>query len=119
MGEPAYEQGVSFTDVNYKDYYFAASKWACNKGMVETGEFKGENLVTRADTVVYLWKMSGSPDIGTISTFTDVPESADYAKAVAWAVQNGITSGTSETTFSPNDTCTRGHIVTFLQRAVK
>ena len=119
MGEPQYEQGVSFTDVNYKDYYFVASTWACNKGMVEKGAFKGENLVTRADTVVYLWKMSGSPDIEAISTFADVPESADYAKAVAWAVQNGITSGTSDTTFSPDMTCTRGQIVTFLQRAIK
>jgi len=119
MGEPQYEQGASFTDVNYKDYYFAASKWANNKGMVEAGAFKGESLVTRADTVVYLWKMSGSPDVGTVSTFTDVPAGATYAKAVAWAVQNGITAGTSATTFSPNDTCTRGHIVTFLKRAVK
>ena len=119
MGEPPCEQAVSFTDVNYKDYYFVASTWACNKGMVEKGTFKGENLVTRADTVVYLWKMSGSPDIEAISTFADVPESADYAKAVAWAVQNGITSGTSDTTFSPDMTCTRGQIVTFLQRAIK
>ena len=87
--------------------------------MVEAGAFKGENLVTRADTVVYLWKMSGSPDVGTIDTFTDVSADADYAKAVSWAVQNGITSGTSTNTFSPNDTCTRAHIVTFLQRAVR
>ena len=119
MGEPNYEQGVSFTDVNYKDYYFVASQWANNNGMVESGAFKGESLVTRADTVVYLWKMSGSPDVGTVGTFTDVPAGSDYAKAVSWAVQNGITSGTSATTFSPNDTCTRAHIVTFLQRALK
>ena len=119
MGEPQYEQGVSFTDVNYKDYYFIASTWACNKGMVDAGAFKGGSLVTRADTVVYLWKNAGSPDVEAINTFTDVPESADYAKAVSWAVQNGITSGTSDTTFSPDMTCTRGQIVTFLKRAIK
>ena len=119
MGEPNYENSVTFSDVNYKDYYFIASKWAHNKGMVEAGLFNGEKLVTRADTVVYLWKMAGSPDVGTVSTFTDVPANAPYAKAVAWAVKNGITAGTSVTTFSPDATCTRAHIVTFLQRAVK
>lgn len=119
MGEPNYKQAVSFTDVTYKDYYFTASKWAYEMGMVDGGAFKASTPVTRADTVVYLWKMAGSPDVGTVSKFTDVPANAPYAKAVAWAVQNGITSGTSETTFSPNVTCTRGHIVTFLQRAVK
>jgi len=119
MGEPPCEQAVSFTDVNYKDYYFTASHWANSKGMVESGTFRGESFVTRADTVVYLWKMSGSPDVGTVSTFADVPAGAPYAKAVAWAVQEGITSGTGATTFSPNDTCTRGHIVTFLKRAVR
>ena len=119
MGEPPCEQAVSFTDVNYKDYYFTASRWANGKGMVESGTFRGESFVTRADTVVYLWKMSGSPDVGTVSTFADVPAGAPYAKAVAWAVQEGITSGTGATTFSPNDTCTRGHIVTFLKRAVR
>lgn len=110
---------VLFTDVNYKDYYFISSRWACEKGMVEQGEFRADSLVTRADTVVYLWKMAGSPDVGAVSTFTDVAADAPYAKAVAWAVQNGITSGTSATTFSPDETCTRAHIVTFLQRAMK
>ncbi len=119
MGEPMYTTPHSFTDVNYKDYYFIASQWAYEKGMVEGDTFGADKSVTRADTVVYLWKMSGSPDVGTVSTFTDVPADAPYAKAVAWAVKNGITSGTSVTTFSPDNTCTRGHIVTFLQRAVK
>ncbi len=120
MGEPKYTISYNpFTDVNYKDYYFASSWWAYEKGMVEKSKFEADKFVTRADTVVYLWKMSGSPDVGTAGTFTDIPADADYAKAVSWAVQNGITSGTSETTFSPDDTCTRAHIVTFLQRAVK
>ncbi|MBO5454069.1 MAG: S-layer homology domain-containing protein [Clostridia bacterium] len=120
MGEPKYTiYNNPFTDVNYKDYYFEASWWANEKGMVEKGSFEADKFVTRADTVVYLWKMSGSPDVGTVDTFTDVPADAEYAKAVSWAVQNGITSGTSATTFSPNDTCTRGHIVTFLMRTLK
>ncbi|MBQ7032443.1 MAG: S-layer homology domain-containing protein [Clostridia bacterium] len=120
MGEPNYTTSYNpFTDVNYKDYYFVPSWWAYEKGMVEKGKFEADKFVTRADTVVYLWKMSGSPDVGVTNTFTDVPADAPYAKAVAWAVKNGITSGTSETTFSPNDTCTRAHIVTFLQRAVQ
>lgn len=120
MGEPKYTiYNNPFTDVNYKDYYFSASWWANEKGMVEKGKFEADKFVTRADTVVYLWKMSGSPEVGITNIFTDVPADADYAKAVSWAVQNGITSGTSANTFSPDDTCTRAHIVTFLQRAVK
>ena len=119
MGEPKYTiYNNPFTDVNYKDYYYSPSWWAFEKGMVEKGKFQADKFVTRADTVVYLWKMSGSPDMGTVSTFKDVPANASYAKAVAWAVKKGITTGTSETTFSPNATCTRGHIVTFLQRTV-
>ena len=119
MGEPMYTiYNNPFTDVNYKDYYFVSSWWAFENDMVEKGKFDGNKFVTRADTVVYLWKMAGSPDVGTVNTFTDVPADADYAKAVAWAVKNGITSGTSANTFSPDDTCTRAHIVTFLQRAV-
>ena len=114
-----YNTPYKFADVNYKDYYSIAAQWALEKGMVEAGTFGADKSVTRADTVVYLWKMAGSPDVGTVSTFTDVPADAPYAKAVAWAVANGITSGTSATTFSPDMTCTRGHIVTFLQRAMK
>ena len=87
--------------------------------MVSGNEFAADTSCTRASTVMYLWKNAGSPDVGTVSTFTDVPANADYAKAVAWAVQNGITSGTSATTFSPDSTCTRGQIVTFLMRALK
>ncbi len=120
MGEPQYTiYNNPFTDVNYKDYYFVSSWWAYEKGMVEKGSFEANKLVTRADTVVYLWKMSGAPDVGTTNAFTDVPADAPYAKAVAWAVANGITSGMGDGTFAPDMTCTRGQIVTFLQRAVK
>ena len=120
VGEPMYTiTSNPFADVNYKDYYFVPSWWAHENNMVEKGKFEADKFVTRADTVVYLWKMSGSPDVGTVDTFTDVPANANYAKAVAWAVKNGITSGTGANTFSPDQTCTRAHIVTFLKRAVK
>ena len=67
--------------------------------------------------VTYLWKLAGEPSV-TPSNFTDVPTSADYSQAVAWAVRENITNGTSATTFSPNDICTRGQIVTFIYRAM-
>lgn len=108
-----------FTDVNGSHYYYYPAMWAYENGMVSGNTFAADTPCTRASTVMYLWKNAGSPDVGTVSTFMDVPANADYAKAVAWAVQNGITSGTSETTFSPDMTCTRGQIVTFLQRAIK
>ncbi len=87
--------------------------------MVSGNAFSADTPCTRASTVMYLWKNAGSPDVDAVSTFIDVPKNADYAKAVAWAVQNGITAGTSANTFSPDDTCTRAQIVTFLQRAIK
>ena len=71
----------------------------------------------RADVVTYLWKLAGSPSAKAAS-FSDVPASASYAGAVNWAVEKKITSGTSETTFSPGKACTRGQIVTFLRLAL-
>ena len=69
--------------------------------------------------MVYLWQYAGTPDSSKTVSFTDVPAGSAYARAVAWAVEKGVTSGTSATTFSPDTTCTRGQIVTFLMRAVK
>ena len=65
--------------------------------------------------MTYLWKLAGKPTVGT-ANFSDVSADADYAQAVAWAVREGITNGTTATTFSPSNTCTRGQIVTFLHR---
>lgn len=75
----------------------------------------GYTTSNQGNAVTYLWRPAGKPSAGS-SAFSDVPASADYAQAVAWAVQQGITAGTSKTTFSPNVTCTRGQIVTFLYR---
>ncbi|MBQ9975738.1 MAG: S-layer homology domain-containing protein, partial [Clostridia bacterium] len=108
-----------FTDVKVTDYYYKAALWAYSKGMVSGILFAGDTPCTRSATVVYLWKNADSPATSYRGNFSDVSDSSDYAQAVAWAVENGVTLGTSETTFSPNATCTRGQIVTFLKRALR
>ena len=77
--------------------------------------FDGDTPCTRSTTVTYLWRLAGSPRVSG-GSFTDVPGDADYAPAVAWAVEKGVTSGTGAGAFSPDLTCTRGQIVTFLHR---
>ncbi len=119
VGSPKAEGTNPFTDVSSGHYYYDAAVWAYQNGMVNGGKFSATAPCTRSSTVMYLWKNAGSPDMGAVGTFTDVTADADYAKAVSWAVQNGITSGTSDSTFSPDTTCPRGQIVTFLWRAIK
>ncbi len=95
-------------------------KWAVENGVTDglsATTFGPYESCTRAQIVTFLWRVAGSPEPKAMSSFTDVPASAYYAKAVAWAVGNGITNGTSNTTFSPNADCTRAEIVTFLYRA--
>ena len=104
-----------YSDVKSSDYYYKAALWAHEKGLVNGTKFNGSTSCTRSATVTYLWKLAGSPS-APAANFTDVPSNASYAKAVAWAVSEGITSGTSATTFGPSTTCTRGQIVTFLYR---
>jgi len=91
-----------------------AIAWAKSKGLAET--IDGSAACTRAQTMVYLWKLAGRPKTEASSAFTDVAADADYTQAVAWAVAQGVTKGTSATTFGPDNTCTRGQIVTFLYR---
>ena len=103
-------------------YFYEAVKWAVKNGIttgVGNDLFAPEQPCTRAQIVTFLWRAAGSPEPKTASSFTDVPASAYYAKAVAWAVENGITNGMTETTFAPDATCTRGQSVTFLHRALK
>ena len=119
VGSPKSGAANPFTDVKADDYYYDAAVWASEKGMATGSLFEGNTPCTRASTVIYLWQNAGSPDTAVSGEFADVPADAAYAKAVSWAVRNGVTSGTSETTFSPDDTCTRGQIVTFLNRALK
>ncbi len=111
-----------FTDVSADDYYYDAVKWAAEKeitGGTGNGLFSPDAACTRAQIVTFLWRTAGSPAAKSAESFSDVAADAYYAKAVAWAVENGITTGTSATTFSPEDTCTRAQGVTFLFRAAK
>jgi uncharacterized repeat protein (TIGR02543 family) len=109
-----------FTDVAPNSYYYNAVLWAVKNG-ITTGTsattFDPDMICTRAQAVTFLWRVSGSPDpVSTDMPYTDVAADAYYHDAVMWAVENGITKGTSETTFSPDMTCTRAHIATFLWR---
>ena len=106
-----------FDNVNGNEYYANASIWAYENGLVSGPSFSENIPCTRSMVVTYLWKLAGSPK-STSSSFSDIPADASYASAVSWAVSKGITNGTSATTFSPNDTCTRGQIVTFLYRSI-
>lgn len=108
-----------YSDVKESDYYYDAAVWASKKGMVTGGKFKADTPCTRSDTVKYIWLISGKFKVKSVDNFTDVPSDADYKQAVDWAVRLGITSGTSDTTFSPDATCTRGQIVTFIHRTSK
>lgn len=110
-----------FNDVKSGDYFYDAANWAVEKG-ITTGTsattFSPNASCTRAQIVTFLWRASGSPEPKTASNpFTDVAANAYYCKAVLWAVENGITTGTSATTFSPDAPCTRAQGVTFLWRA--
>lgn len=112
--------GNPFTDVSADGYYYDAVAWAVELGITQgtsATTFDPYNPCTRAQIVTFLWRAAGSPTVTTASKFTDVSSSKYYSDAVAWAVQEGITYGTSATAFSPNDTCTRAQAVTFLYRA--
>ena len=111
-----------FYDVPNGAYFYEAVKWAVENGIttgVGNDLFAPEQPCTRAQIVTFLWRAAGSPEPKTASSFTDVPANAYYAKAVAWAVENGITNGMTATMFAPDATCTRGQSVTFLHRALK
>lgn len=105
-----------FSDVTESHYYYKAALWAYEKGLVSGSEFRASVPSARSKIVTYLWKQAGKPTSGA-SSFDDVSSSADYAPAVSWAVGKGITRGTEKNIFSPDTTCTRGQIVTFLYRA--
>ena len=110
-----------FDDVSADAYYNQAVQWAQEKGItdgISSNLFGPKQPCTRSQIVTFLWRAAGSPEPkGTAAGMTDVVPGSYYAKAVAWAVENGITTGTAEGTFSPNATCTRAQAVTFLARA--
>lgn len=119
-GEPAPKSYSNpFTDVKRSDYYYEAVLWAVEKGITtgtSTTTFSPSAACTRAQVVTFLYRAAGEPNVSSGNSFTDVKSGDYYYDAVRWAVKNGITTGTSTTTFGPSSTCTRGQIVTFLYR---
>ena len=112
---------LDFADVPTDAYYYEAVKWAQEKGItggIGNDLFGPNQPCTRAQIVTFLWRAAGSPEPKAMSSFADVSTDAYYAKAVAWAVENGITTGTGDGKFSPDATCTRAQSVTFLFRAI-
>ncbi len=112
---------LGFVDVPTSSYYYDAVQWAVTQGITngtDKTHFSPNSPCTRAQIVTFLWRAAGSPEPASMSGFVDVPENAYYAKAVAWAAEQGIARGTDATHFDPNGICTRAHAVTFLARAV-
>ena len=108
-----------FSDVSTSAYYYEAVKWAQEKGItggIGNGLFGPNQPCTRAQIVTFLWRAAGSPVVNYAMNMSDVPEGSYYAEAVRWALSEGITTGTTENTFSPDSKCTRAQAVAFLFR---
>ena len=111
---------MPFADVGADAYYRKAVLWAIENGItkgVSADRFDPEGECTRAQIVTFLWRAAGSPRVPAANPFADVSADAYYAEAVLWAAANGITTDTSQNAFSPDKTCMRAEIVTFLYRA--
>ena len=121
--EVSFARANEFIDVPAGSYFYEAVMWAVENGVttgISASRFDPDGICTRAQAVTFLWRAAGSPAPETSTMpFTDVPVGSYYYDAVLWAVENGITKGTSDTTFSPNMTCSRAQIVTFLWRSEK
>ena len=118
----AADETSPFDDVSKDDYYYDAVKWAADSGItggVGGSLFGSDQSCTRAQIITFLWRAAGSPEPKGAANMTDVPQDAYYAKAVAWAMENGITSGTGADRFSPHASCTRAQGMTFLFRSSK
>ena len=106
-----------FTDVKATNYYYQSAVWAAEKGLLPRGStFNGGSPCARSEAVTYLWKLSGDDYVEGATAFKDVKNGTETAKAVQWAVESGVTNGTTSTTFSPDNTCTRAQIMAFLYR---
>ena len=111
---------LPFTDVPDDAYYWDAVRWAIDDGITKgTSDttFSPDAACTRGQVATFLWRAYDCPEPATMTNpFTDVSESSPFYKAILWAAERGITTGTSETTFSPGNTCTNAHVITFLWR---
>lgn len=118
-GSPTPTIANPFTDVPVGTFCTDAAVWAYEKGLVSGSEFLPSDACTRAMAMEFMWRLNGAPTNEKSLPFTDVSASDSYADAIAWAVETGVTKGTTATTFSPEASCTRGQIVTFLFRAFR
>jgi len=118
-GSPNVDGEITFTDVAKDAYYYNAVLWAVEEGITSgtsATTFSPDAVCTRAQIVTFLWREQGRPEGTVANPFVDVANTTYYNEAVLWAVENGITAGTSSMTFGPDDNCTRAQIVTFLWR---
>ena len=116
LGVTAFAASTPFKDVNDP-----AVTWCYKRGIINgttNTTFSPQQTITRAQAITMLWRMAGSPNVSGKNPFKDVSSNQYYYKAVIWGVKKGIVSGTSDTTFTPNHSCTRGQILTFIYRAV-
>lgn len=121
--EVSFARANEFIDVPAGSYFYEAVMWAVENGVttgISASRFDPDGICTRAQAVTFLWRAAGSPAAkSAVMPFADVKVGSYYYDAVLWAVENGITKGTSETMFSPDATCSRAQIVTFLWRSQK
>ena len=120
-GSPEPKGDASFTDVNPNGFYYKAVLWAVEQGItagVGGGKFNPDGECSRGQIVTFLWRFAGQPTPQSAARFNDVSETAFYRDAVTWAQESGVTSGTGNGNFSPNNVCNRAQIVTFLYRAI-
>jgi len=117
-GSPAPKSRTNpFSDVKEDAYYYDALLWAAERGIATGTAFQPDEAVTRGQVAIFLYRSAGSPAVKGNDKFTDVASGSDCYLPASWAAAKGITSGTTETTFSPDTSCTRGQIVTFLYRS--
>ena len=122
MGSPEPKGANPFSDVKANAYFLKAVIWAEEVGITNgtaAGRFSPNDTVTRGQTVTFLYRLAGEPQVGADNPFSDIAAGKYYTKGVLWAVQNGVTNGATKTQFKPEDPCTRGQIVTFLYRDMK
>lgn len=115
-GSPDAAMENPFTDISPGSYYYKAALWAYQNNMVFGSKFEPSKPCTRSMAVTYMWQFAGQAPVLPSNQFADVSSDSDYAQAVAWAVDMGITNGTGSNQFSPDATCTRAQIIAFLYR---